>query len=237
MENNYAKWYDREKAWIEEISRRERKQSVRRKSKELFFVLISTSGVSLWMMGSRANEENWSFGRISIILPLLFVFALIFYMKRKSTPLVRLYMKNIEAQIAAFSPAEREEFATQMLESENRDIVRSFFFVGRYSGKLTRDRVYITKDYAMKSQSGGRIVLVKFAQVERMTLNEEESQQADWTGINDEQLYPICFYYHAGKNGAGEPDKTIIFDDPDMRREVADCIREMSKYTVFTVGD
>lgn len=234
MENNYAKWYDREKAWIEEISRRERKQSVKRRSKELFLGFMSTSGISLWI-GSRANENAMAFGRVFVILPVILIFLMIFYMKRKSTPLVRLYMKNIEAQIAAFSPVEKEEFAAQMLESENRDIVRSFFFVGRYSGKLTRDRVYITKDYAMKSQSGGRIVLVKFSQVERMTLNEEESRQADWTGVNGEQLYPICFYYHAGKNAAGEPDKTIVFDDPDMRREVADCIREISEYTVFTV--
>ena len=234
MENNYAKWYDREKAWIEEISRRERKQSVKRRSKELFLGFMSTSGISIWI-GSRANENAMAFGRVFIILPVILIFTMIFYMKRKSTPLVRLYMKNIEAQIETFSPAEREEFAAQMLESENRDIVRSFFFVGQYSGKLTRDRVYITKDYAMKSQSGGRIVLVKFAQVERMTLNEEESLQADWTGVNGEQLYPICFYYHAGKNAAVEPDKTIIFEDPDMRREVADCIREMSEYTVFTV--
>lgn len=236
MENNYAKWYDREKAWIERISQRERKQSVKRMSRVLFLVFVSTSGISLWI-GSRADENATAFGRVFVILPVILILALIFYMKRKSTPLVRLYMKNIEAQIAFFSPAEREEFAAQMLESENRDIVRSFFFAGRYSGKLTRDRVYITKDYAMKSQSGGRIVLVKFAQVERMTLNEEESRQSDWTGVNGEQLYPICFYYHAGKNVEGEPDKTIIFDDPDMRREVADCIREMSKYTVFTVED
>lgn len=233
MGNNYTKWYDKEKEWIEKQEKKA-KASLR---KTLILVMIGCPIVlALIGLASTGGKPQAALQNFLIGIPFGAVLCLFTALLSKTSYPAKKYLKNIEREMSQLSVEEKEAFAGQMLGTENPDSVRTTSFIMGEKDKLepnTDVKVAVAKEYAMMANGSGGISVVRLNQVAFMELDAQQHsvtvRSGDWKFRENFVTYPISFYYkNTGDKKRKDPDKEFIFDDIHMRDTVVGMIREMA---------
>ncbi len=230
MNDNYTKWLENEKKWIDEIEKKAKRD------KNLYSLLIVIGcavvfgAIGLFASGSidvNGMLHNMLFGSIFGIVCVLF-----FWLMMLSYYPAKRHMKSLKAQIEdVLTPEEREEFASQMLgaEGEVKDIP---WTTGQWYEGITKWRVRITRDYILETCGRGGAQLVQLRKVANITVDERENTTISWgSGFRirmTSKVYRILFYYQKYANGEkGKNDKEFIFERREIREEVSHYLHEM----------
>lgn len=137
------------------------------------------------------------------------------------------YMRNLKKQIEdALSSDEREDFALQMLGTEGD--VTCISWVGE--GKI-KERVRMTKDYALQTSGHGTAVLVELQKVKKVAVDVREyTVTTRGGGFKMQQtatVYPMYFYYQTPVEGEKKKcDKEFTFGQQEYREQVSHYLHE-----------
>lgn len=230
MNDNYTKWLESEKKWIDEIERKAKRDRNLYSPLIVIVCVVFFGAIGLFASGSidiNGMLHNMLFGFIFGIVCVLFTWLLmISYYPAKR------YMRSIKEQIEdVLSPEEREEFASQMLgaEGEVKDIS---WTTGKWYDGITKWRVQITKDYAFQACGRGGVQMVQFRKVSDIAVDERENTVVSWGGgikiRMTTKIYLMLFYYQKLANGEkGKSDKEFMFERREIREEVSHYLHEM----------
>lgn len=230
MNDNYTKWLENEKKWIDEIERKAKRDRNLYSPLIVIGCVVFFGAIGLFASGSinvSGMLHNMLFGSIFGIVCVLFFWLMMF-----SYYPAKRYMKSLKAQIEdVLTPGEREDFASQMLgaEGEVKDIL---WTTGKWYEGITKWRVRITGDYALETCGRGWAQLVQLRKVANIEVDERENMMIIWgSGFRmrmTSKVYLILFYYQKYANGEkGKSNKEFIFERRDIRGEVSHYLHKM----------
>lgn len=224
MDNGYAKWLEKEKAWIDAAEKKIKKQTLIGMPivVVVFVVLLGAIGL---LAGGGVNGmlHNALIGLIFGI-----VCVPLFYLLMMSSFPAKRFMKAMKAEIEnTLSPAELESFVEQM---NDEAALRSFSWI---SESKMEEKVRISRDYALKTSSAGTVVLVQLRQVEQIEIDVREyTVTTRGGGLKMSQtttVYPMQFFYKkANAEKKRTYDKAFGFDSRQRRDQVLACIQEVA---------
>lgn len=226
MSDNYAKWLEGEKSWIDKAEQKYKKDALKYSVLIIAGCIVVLGAIGLLAGGGIDIEGMLHNMLIGLILGV--VFALFMPILVKSSLPANRYMKRLKSEIEdVLTPEERENFAVQMLGTEKE--VKCISWIGEYG---IEGKVRITRDYALKTSEDGVAVMV---QLPRVLSVENDVKEYTITGRGGGfkvqktmTVYPMYFYYQ--KSGQGEKrkqDKEFTFESRQIRGQVSECLREM----------
>lgn len=230
MNDNYTKWLESEKNWIDEKEKKYKKDVVK-------YCLLGLAGAmvvfgAIGLLAGGGLDIDGMLHNILIIAIIGIVFILLMCILTKSSLPAKRYMKNLKSEIEdVLSPEERESFARQMLGMEENVQEISWVDGGKFEGE-TEEKVRITRDYALKTASDGAVSMVQLQKVEKMVTDVREyTVTTRGGGFKIQQtstVYPLYFYYQKpAEEEKRVCDKEFTFKKRQEREEVSHYLHEM----------
>lgn len=230
MNDNYTKWIDNEKKWIDEIERKAKRDRNLYSPLLVIGCVVVFGAIGLFASGSidvNGMLHNMLFGLIFGFVCVLFVWLMMlsYYPAKR-------HMKSLKAQIEdVLTPEEREEFASQMLGVEG-EVKEISWTTGKWYDGITKWKVQITRDYALETCGRGGVQLIQLRKVANIAVDERENTSISWSGgikiRMTSKVYLLFFYYQKSANGEkGKNGKEFIFGRREIREEVSHYLHEM----------
>lgn len=222
--DNYTKWVEKEKAWIEEIDRKTKTMIIKYFGLAFLGIEVALGALGLLAAGGidiQGMLQNLLYGLIFGVL--MMIFALIMMVRKPSKP----YMKRLKEGTEALTPADREEMASQMLSS---DVI----CVNYKAVDKTEERILLSQDYLLNSSAKGEFVLVNLRQLDRIETDLRDTSYIVRTNgtrmtVND-AVYVILFYYKKISEGKEKgADAVCVFPDRNTRDQVVQYIQERTE--------
>lgn len=219
--DNYTKWVEKERAWIEEIDKKTKSMIIKYCGLTFLGIEVALGALGLLAGGGidiAGMLQNLLFGLIFGVF--VVVFALCLMVRKPSKP----YMKRLKERTEALTPAEREEMASQML---SQDVV----CVNFKAVDKTEERILISQNYLLSSSAKGEFVLVNMSQLDRIETDLRDTSYIVRTNgtrmtVND-AVYAITFFYKKISDGKKEnADAVCVFPDRQTRDQVVRYIQE-----------
>lgn len=219
--DNYTKWVEKERAWIEEIDKKTKAMII--KYCGLTFLGIEAALGALGLLAGGGIDiagmlQNLLFGLIFGVF--VVVFALCLMVRKPSKP----YMKRLKERTEALTSGEREEMASQMLST---DVI----CVNYKAVDKTEERILISQSYLLSSSAKGEFTLVNLNQLDRIETDLRDTSYIVRTNgtrmtVND-AVFVITFFYKKISDGKKESaDAVCVFPDRQTRDQVVRYIQE-----------
>ena len=224
MNDNYAKWLEKEKEWVNAAEKKCKRDTGK-------YSLLTVAGCvvvlgALGLLAGGGVDVQGMLQNMLIGLAVGIVMALFILIMTKPTWPAKRYIAGLKSQIEdVLSPAEREEFASQMLGSD----VKRISWIGE---EKTEEKVLITKDYALKVTGRGSATMVQLQKVKRVVVDVREyTVTTRSSGFKMQQtatVYPMYFYYRQLSESDKEKcDKEFAFARREDREKVSHILNEM----------
>lgn len=229
MNDNYTKWLESEKNWIDEKEKKYKKDVVK-------YCLLGLAGAmvvfgAIGLLAGGGLDIDGMLHNILIIAIIGIVFILLMCILTKSSLPAKRYMKNLKSEIEdVLSPEERESFARQMLGMEGEVKKINWLRDGRLDGKL-EERIAVTRDYALRTSADGIAVMVQLQKVKSIETDVDESsttvRSGDFKVSHIMIFYPMYFYYQSYAVGQNKDyDKRFQFTKREPREELSHYLHE-----------
>lgn len=222
--DNYNKWLEKEKAWIDEIDRKTKAMTIKYCGLTFLVIEVALGALGLLAGGSidiAGMLQNLLYGLIFGVL--VVIFALCLMVRKPSKP----YMKRLKAATDALTPGDREEMASQMLSSDVKRI--NYKAVDK-----TEERILLSQNYLLSSSAKGEFVLINLNQLDRIETDLRDTSYVVRTNgtrvtVND-AVFVICFFYKKISDGKKQDaDAVCVFPDRKTRDEVVRLIQERTE--------
>lgn len=219
--DNYTKWVEKEKAWIEEIDRKTKAMIIKYCGLTFLGIEVALGALGLLAGGGidiAGMLQNLLFGLIFGIF--VVIFALCLMVRKPSKP----YMKRLKERTEALTPGEREEMASQMLSPD-------VTCVNYKAVDKTEERILISQNYLLSSSAKGEFTLVNMNQLDRIETDLRDTSYIVRTNgtrvtVND-AVFVITFFYKKISDGKKEnADAVCVFPDRQTRDQVVRYIQE-----------
>ncbi|MBD5393553.1 MAG: hypothetical protein HDR71_04635 [Lachnospiraceae bacterium] len=224
MNDNYAKWLEQEKEWVNAAEKKCKRDTWKYSLLTVAGFVVVLGAIGLLAAGGiniQGMLQNMLIGLAAGIIIIPFVFIL-----TKPTWPAKRYIAELKREIAdVLSPEDREEFASQMLGND----VKRISWIGE---EKREERVLITKDYALKVTGRGTATMVQLQKVKRVAVDVREfTVTTRSSGFKIQQtatIYPMYFYYRLLSESDKEKcDKEFTFARREDRENVAHILNEM----------
>lgn len=218
--DNYTKWLEKERAWIEEVDRKTRSMTLKYCGLMIVGCVVVLGAIGLFAgetMDIAAMLQNMLIGLIFGVV----VALLTFFLTGKPS---KRYMKWQKEGVEALTPGEREEMATQMLSP---DVI----CINHAGTDKTEIRILISQNYLISSSTRGEFTLVNLKQLDRIETDLRDTSYTVRTNgmrmkVND-AIFVISFYYKKISSGKKEyEDAVCTFTDRQIRDQVVQYIQE-----------
>lgn len=219
--NAYGEWLKREEGWMEEIEKKNRalmwKYSI---------LIIIGCPVAVVLIGIvSGGSVQMALGNAVYGLIFGVVVAAIFLLCMLASKPGKKYKKALKRAVEdKLGAGEREEFAAQMLDPATE----CFSWVNK---EKEEQKVWVAKDYVLKSSSRGWASLVDLGKVEKMELDSQDYNIK--TGGGGVRVSTSVTYFYleftykqdGNKKKGNDPDVKLAFESPETRAAVAECVR------------
>lgn len=229
MNDNYSKWLEREKNWINEKEKKYKKDILKYSLLGLVGAMVVFGAIGLLAGGSL--DIKGMLQNILIIGIFGIVFILMMLILTKSSLPAKKYIRNLKSEIEdVLSPEEREKFACQMLGIEGNIKNITWLRDGILEGKL-EERVAVTEDYALRTSADGIAVMVQLQKVKNIETKVDEDSMIIRSGgfkvRSTMVFYPMNFYYwKSSVDDKNNPDKVFMFTKREPREELSHYLHE-----------
>lgn len=221
--DNYTKWLEKERTWIEEVDRKTRSMTLKYCGLMIVGCVVVLGAIGLFAgetMDIAAMLQNMLIGLIFGVV----VALLTFFLTGKPS---KRYMKWQKEGVEALTPGEREEMATQMLSP---DVI----CINHAGTDKTEIRILISQNYLISSSTRGEFTLVNLKQLDRIETDLRDTSYIVRTrgmrmSVND-AVFVILFYYKKISDGKKQDaDAVCVFPDRATRDEVVRYIQERTE--------
>lgn len=235
MNDNYTKWMEGEKNWINEVEKKMKKEAWMYSPLVVAGCVVILGAIGL-LAGGGINGmlQNMVYGAIFgvICIPLIHLAMITSYPSRR-------YLKCLKTEIEdVISPAERESFARQMLGMEGEVKVISWTAGGKLEG-IREGKVRLTEDYALLTTTVGVAVMVQLPRVKYIDVDVREytvtTRSSGFKVQQSTTVYPMYFYYQSHVEGQKQKcDKEFSFEIRQTREELSHYFheRQIGEYRV-----
>ena len=220
MNDNYTKWVEREKNWINEKEKKLKKDTLIYSPLVIVILAILCGGIGIWVGKDMAGVlQNALMGACMGIVGI----PNFFFLMQFSFPAKR-YMGNLKEQIEdVLSPAEREEFAFLLYQTSEMQI---------YLKEKQRRKCGLRRTMHCRQHQMEQFPWYNFKKVEKIVMNVREyTAKTRGEGLKILQtstVYPMYFYYRKSeKEKTKEYDRELSFGKREDRKLVAYYLHEM----------
>lgn len=227
MNDNYTKWLEGEKSWIDEVEKKMKREAWMYSPLVVAGCAVILGAIGLLAGGGISGMlHNVVYGVIFgvICIPLIHLAMLTSYPAKR-------YMKCLKAEIEdVLSPAERETFARQMLGMEGEVKVIPWTAGGKLEG-IREGKVRLTTDYAVLTISVGVALMVQLSKVKYIDVDVREytvtTRSSGFRMQQTSTVYPMYFYYQPHVEGQKQKcDKEFSFEIRQTREELSHYLHE-----------
>lgn len=223
MNGNYERWLEQEKVWVDAAEKKS-KQTTWKYALLTWAVCI----VALGAIGFFASEMNIQAMLQNMLIGFIagMIMGLLVVLMTMPTWPAKRYKKELKNKVEkVLSPAEREEFATQMLGSD----VKKISWIGE---EKTEEKVLISRDYILSVDGRGWTVMIQLQKVKRIVSDVREvTVTTRGGGFKMQQTataYLLRFYYQQPVEGIKtECDAQLVFSTREERERVSHILNEM----------
>lgn len=235
MGASYKKWMDREEAWSRKINEKQKKT--------LAIYIVCTPVISvaaLFALGLLAGGgmelavSNMKYGAMfgaGVDLLMLLIMLPTMPGKRYKKQLLKTIAKELPSE------AEQEEFAAQMTGEYGPGTVECISWKSKMTGE---EKVWVTKDYIMRSTGTGNVQLILLKKAGGIELDAHTyTHTAGSSNLKvryNTTEYPIIFRPHSdGSKPAGwkakllDSDPRLVFDNREIRDKVVLAIQRLTE--------
>lgn len=229
--NNYEKWLNAEKEWIDVYCKKIRNRSLFVVTPIVLVCMAAFFGGMALLNGGGTSDALM--GAASGLMTGIFVCAiylLIMFLNLRSGKYSRLIDKSVaELKLTA---AEKEELGTEMLAADDRHKI-SYKMVG-HNSKGTPARFVLTPHYAFLEGSYPYSILVRLSDIAQIRPSQEQKNTTSYGAktktYHSYTLYTIGFYRKdRSKHGHADnpyPDAAMGFFQENIRDDVLALLRE-----------
>lgn len=221
--DNYAKWLEKERAWIGEIDRKTRSMTVKYCGLIIVGCVVVLGAIGLLASGTidiGGMLQNMLIGLVFGVVCAILTLCL------TGKPSKR-YMKWLNEDTEALTPGEREEMASQMLSS---DVI----CINHKAADKTEKRILISQNYLISSSTRGEFTLINLRKLDRIETDLRDTSYTVRTNgtrvkVND-AIFVISFFYKKISSGKKEQEDAVCtFTDRQIRDEVVRYIQERTE--------